>query len=176
MGCWNETCALSSLPIQEGEEIVLVLLREPCLPDFHNLYKPIFLPIIGTYNNYGGIENIQDTESSKLISVKFKSLNDKIHQENQYEAAFFHKDIYDEVLENVSNRIPHKQEKPIYNLMLESFENELKKVRQSREEIEATGDEEIDSALRSVNEQHNNIMEDIAWINLERINNMEDLK
>ncbi len=63
MGCWNETCYMSNLPILWGDKIVLFVLGptsnqriyETCYPDDN--YVPLGFPIVGEYDDYGGIEN-----------------------------------------------------------------------------------------------------------------------
>lgn len=63
MGCWNETCMLTRLPILEGERAAAVLLAQR--PDIQDMsspdcaFMPISLPVVGEYNEYGGLENIQ---------------------------------------------------------------------------------------------------------------------
>lgn len=79
MGCWNGTCGISNLPIKQGEEIVLFIVKEKnlftcngggyCYPT--DLFEPISLPIIGEYNDYGSIENIKNEE---LILPKIRKM------------------------------------------------------------------------------------------------------
>jgi len=64
MGCWNETCMLTHLPILVGERTVAVLIAQQhathnsnCYPD--GVFQPISLPITGDYDDYGGLENIE---------------------------------------------------------------------------------------------------------------------
>lgn len=79
MGCWNGTCALTNLPIYSGEEIVLFIVKEQNLSSCNgggycnttDLFTPISLPIIGTYNDYGSIENIKNED---LILPKIKKM------------------------------------------------------------------------------------------------------
>lgn len=63
MGCWNETDALTKLPIVHGEKIVFFVLGSTSEMFFKadrylsdDLYQPIGLPFYGTYNDYGGID------------------------------------------------------------------------------------------------------------------------
>ena len=69
MGCWNETCYISKLPIYSGEEIVLILLRKYKYADktphtcyVCDSYVPFGLPIFGKYDDYGNIEDITNAE------------------------------------------------------------------------------------------------------------------
>lgn len=79
MGCWNETCFFSNLPIMAGERIVLI----PLISSFGiesgktcyvtDNYSPMGFVFRGEYNDYGGIENysvsniINDFFSTKKI-------------------------------------------------------------------------------------------------------------
>ena len=64
MGCWNETCMLTNLPILDGEPCVGILLT-PTNERGHTSYadekyQPISPPILGQYDNYGSLGNIKD--------------------------------------------------------------------------------------------------------------------
>ena len=71
MGCWNATCNVTNLPICVGEKVVLIPLakvKDDC--DFNACYPtdvfvPFALPLIGEYDDYGAIENIQTTDENK---------------------------------------------------------------------------------------------------------------
>lgn len=57
MGCWNETCGLTRLPIHYKDQVALFLIEA----DLQNLssegtHHPCALPIYGTYNDYGNID------------------------------------------------------------------------------------------------------------------------
>ena len=83
MGCWNETCGLSGLPITEGDKVKLVFLlpryRSMTIEglssycDSTSVLTPCLLPITGEYNDYGGIENIVEDWNTDIV---FKSLKD----------------------------------------------------------------------------------------------------
>lgn len=80
MGCWRATCGLSNLPIHENDEVVAFLLKEKSLSElrggqFHavdDLYIPISAPIIGKYDGYGSIKDI-DEKYSDLILKQVRS-------------------------------------------------------------------------------------------------------
>lgn len=63
MGCWNETCGLSSLPIRAGDEIALIALYG----SGELGYSPMCVPIYGEYDDYGGIKNIQNQLTVNLL-------------------------------------------------------------------------------------------------------------
>lgn len=52
MGSWNETCALSHLPILPGDETVKLL----CYSGYQTELLPVTLPVVGGYDDYGDIE------------------------------------------------------------------------------------------------------------------------
>ena len=60
MGCWNETCLLSRLPITCGQEIACVFIAPvdawPGTVCADSQYAPLSLPFFGRYDDYGRIE------------------------------------------------------------------------------------------------------------------------
>jgi len=108
MGCWNETCALTNLPICSGDRAVYLPITEVA---HHGDYKiPICyyyssdrfqvsgLPIRGTYNDYGTLEKVDDTPSmaltvkcyQKLLKDKELTIEDSRHSDDPTEI----KDVY----------------------------------------------------------------------------------
>lgn len=88
MGSWNETCMLSHLPIQFGDDIKVIILikrnNKPCSENiyFDDGYTPLTFPFDATYNDYGGIENVvlpeyalKQLQSVKLFTNKHESYN-----------------------------------------------------------------------------------------------------
>jgi len=77
MGCWNGTCGITNLPIHHGEDIVFYILQENSFresPGFgtgicysDELFSPLGLPIYGKYDDYGGIEKIQNPRIAETI-------------------------------------------------------------------------------------------------------------
>lgn len=64
MGCWSESCALSGLEIGAGDEIFVALISE-------NKYRKgemelASVPVRGNYDDYGGIDLLEDHPSMKL--------------------------------------------------------------------------------------------------------------
>jgi len=82
MGSWNGTCMLSNLPIEVGDKIKLILLKDKF--GLHELkrsggyvysdeiFKPVYLPISGVYDDYGCIEKIVEDSNYKLIEESLK--------------------------------------------------------------------------------------------------------
>ena len=73
MGCWNETCLMSNMPIRRGDKVVLLVLR----PQLHRyaeegnqsrpdaFFIPVGFPIVGTYDDYGSID-VSEEEAEKV--------------------------------------------------------------------------------------------------------------
>jgi hypothetical protein len=76
MGCFNKKGCFSNMPITYGDRAVVLLgivdMRgdDNFSPGMH--FTPISLPIRGTYNDYGSLENIDYVEANKVIEDKFK--------------------------------------------------------------------------------------------------------
>ena len=75
MGCWNETCAITQMPIQNGDPVVLVFLTKVDQTDQNHdgfcysnaIWAPKFLPVFGSYDDYGGIEDVQENWNTQHI-------------------------------------------------------------------------------------------------------------
>ena len=101
MGCWNKTCGLSNLHIKAGQEAYVFLL-EPANADEHcyatHLYKPLLLPFVTEYNDYGGGEN----SSGVTFPIVMNAIKECLHEmevgENQYHDIAVKKDKFDEAL------------------------------------------------------------------------------
>jgi hypothetical protein len=73
MGCWSVSCGISNLSIVAGQKCVVLPIRREL--SINPLYDPKWvaatLPIYGTYDDYGGIEDIEENENTKLIEKHF---------------------------------------------------------------------------------------------------------
>lgn len=73
MGCWNETCMLTHLPIEEGEDTVCVFIAQQSgdKDTVHSdaIYAPISLPLFGEYDDYGRLENFADDYGTFLMAL-----------------------------------------------------------------------------------------------------------
>jgi len=70
MGSWSVYCGISQIAITAGRPCVLIPLKK----EYNNTYLPYLpatLPIFGTYDDYGGIEDIEKDENTKLIEEHF---------------------------------------------------------------------------------------------------------
>lgn len=67
MGCWLGTCAISQLPIFDSEPCRIVFLQQSVgwdaeyhgggVMDVDHLWTPASMPILGTYDDYGRLQN-----------------------------------------------------------------------------------------------------------------------
>ncbi|MCK9417512.1 hypothetical protein M0Q97_12800 [Candidatus Dojkabacteria bacterium] len=91
MGCWNGTCMISNLPILAGEKVKLVFLhrfnesniKKPayCYPN--GIFHPGAFAINAEYDDYGGVENIEEDINFQLIEAYFKTKYKKIEVEGK---------------------------------------------------------------------------------------------
>jgi hypothetical protein len=101
MGCWHKTCGLTNLHITHGTEAYVFVL-EPGNEDSHcyatHLYKPLLLPFVTEYNDYGGGEN----SSGVGFPLVMNGIRENLHEielgENEYHDIAVKKDKFDEAL------------------------------------------------------------------------------
>ena len=83
MGCWNETCGLTQMPIEGGDPVRLFLLvqdshprtKEDCMMHYStDMWRPFGLPLKGTYDEYGRIENIEEDVLSDFLLESLKEI------------------------------------------------------------------------------------------------------
>lgn len=99
MGCWNETCALTDLPIISGEKICAVIIEHmrqdatSCYPSEN--WCPIGPAIWGNYSGYGYIEDIPDEEEVKNFYRQVMEKNGaKFVDKSMNACTFDHLDIF----------------------------------------------------------------------------------
>lgn len=72
MGCWNETCMGTNLPILYGEKCTVIFMIESPYEQSGcyaaNQYMPI-LALHGTYDDYGTIDKIINPEAIELLNL-----------------------------------------------------------------------------------------------------------
>jgi len=86
MGSWNETCALSNLPIVGGDEVVWIFITEGPYADSKgcgicDYWFPRSVPVFGTYADCGRIEPMEGQEvilDTIMEQFKSDSRTDKI--------------------------------------------------------------------------------------------------
>lgn len=71
MGCWSVYCNISQIAITASNKCVLLPIKGNQGEYGYSPYLPATLPIFGKYNDYGGIEEIEENESTKLIEEHF---------------------------------------------------------------------------------------------------------
>lgn len=80
MGCWNETCGVTQLPILAGDKVRLFVLRGggPTRREgggtcyINDIWSPIGPPISGVYNDYGGIEEVVQDKAAEMLFEAIK--------------------------------------------------------------------------------------------------------
>lgn len=113
MGSWNGTCGMSQLPIHSGDKVKLILLKKHpfnqdsmigngfCNSD--DLFRPLYIPLEGTYNSYGSIEDIKDPNSQHLMFL-FKKLDEDVEYSSLEEIV---NDVSTESIEDISFVLIH---------------------------------------------------------------------
>lgn len=76
MGSWNETCGLTQLPINGGDKVRAFILVDNTYEGKvqgggnycpHDEWVPLGISVSGTYDSYGGMENIVENETTQLM-------------------------------------------------------------------------------------------------------------
>jgi len=72
MGCVNDTCIISNLPITDEAKVVAFILGpyKPEITCFGDSYFPLTLPFRGKYDSYGGVDKIKEDFNTELM-LKF---------------------------------------------------------------------------------------------------------
>ena len=70
MGSWSVSCGISNIAITAGNDCVILPLRKSIGLSYQS-HQPVCLPIFGTYNDYGGMENIIYDDNTRLIEKHF---------------------------------------------------------------------------------------------------------
>lgn len=106
MGCWNETCAITNLPIKWGDRTVGILLKNTYTQyDQNGVYPddvrgPVGFPLFGEYDDYGGLEKVTTHPWNKELL----KITDEFRPEQPM--LFIHEGIYRKLIQNVGSRIP----------------------------------------------------------------------
>jgi hypothetical protein len=69
MGSWSVSCGISNIAITSGHKCVLLPIKKH--KGEYLDYIPACIPIFGEYDDYGGIEDIEKNENTKLIEEHF---------------------------------------------------------------------------------------------------------
>ena len=96
MGCWNNTCVLTNLPIHEGEDVYVFPIKE-INQDRHRsfcytsaLYNPTMISFEAKYNDYGAGEKCKGVALPFIIDPIKKILVEKEVGENEYHDSAQH--------------------------------------------------------------------------------------
>jgi hypothetical protein len=135
MGCWNETCGITNLPIFYGNRIRVILIAgtsyyldnsEEWQSGFsysNDVWHPRTISVRGTYDDYGGIENLlSDPLNHEIILSGFsEDLHVREDRQSQFEGPLRRTDLeIDEVLRWVErNRIYVEEEQPDFSGQME---------------------------------------------------------
>ena len=93
MGCFNRTGFYSHLPITYGDDIVMFMCadteklyngKDSCpISVIGNGYVPLALPFFGKYDDYGGIEKVEDDANhqyfTKTVGITFEEFSKLMH-------------------------------------------------------------------------------------------------
>lgn len=139
MGCWNETCLISNLPIKCSEPVIGVICKSSKLTyisnsTYHNtLAKPIYLPFKGKYNDYGIVEYITD-DLSKLINDFNKKYNHNFNNSEELlnyvrnnDEGFFLCMIKEPIFNLLVNEIGSRQPYGLNITMKQAYLSKVKK-------------------------------------------------
>jgi hypothetical protein len=66
MGCWSVSCGISNIAITSGNKCCIIPLKENQGTGYHS-HQIAALPIFGVYNDYGGLEHIEEDDNTRLI-------------------------------------------------------------------------------------------------------------
>lgn len=138
MGCWNETCAISNLPILENEESVMILLQnnkyknmnDTCCIYPDNIWLPFGFPIFGRYDDYGGLNNTTthpwNKELVDIINETTNTIQTDIGKHKDFpNVMFIHKKLYDIIIDAIGKRIPVNHTKTYKECLYESIIEQL---------------------------------------------------
>ena len=102
MGCWNKTCGITNLPIMCGEETYVFLLERVNKIYDHcystNLYRPLLLPFVSTYDDYGGGEHSQGMAFTTIMEGMREHLVEMPQGKNEYHEIEVTRDAWCEEL------------------------------------------------------------------------------
>ena len=114
MGNWNETCQISSLPIYAEEQCYVFLVENvnptqkvPISSGMNSKYSVVCSPILGEYDELGGLNNINDIynvlpifkEKAGCDTEDFSVISAKLFDNEKYHLVWVKKELFDIVKE-----------------------------------------------------------------------------
>ena len=133
MGSYNVACSISNISINCGDPVVYLPL-EPSRYRYHvgdgnsyliyphAFYSPATLPIFGTYGDYGGVDDIEENENTRIIESHFGTQISKVIDTATDSAVvapissgmFVHRKIFDSVIKCAQVDDFGRRRSPIY--------------------------------------------------------------
>jgi hypothetical protein len=123
MGCWNGTCALTNLPIMDGDPVALYIMKKSYgfsqggngggFCNANQYYKPLPYVVYGNYNDYGCLEDIVKGDSWEILEEYFKRFPSEeediirnIERGNlpDYGILMIHRQVHDSAVEEIGKR------------------------------------------------------------------------
>lgn len=121
MGSFNVACSVSNISIGAGDPVAYIPLEVARYPYHigdgndmliytHCFYAPVTMPIFGTYDDYGGVENIEKNKNTEIVEEYFGIPIDEVigikRDEDQVgtisSGMFIHRKIYDIIVKKCS--------------------------------------------------------------------------
>ena len=102
MGSWNNTCGLTNLPIISGEAVYVFPIQERNLSRYRShcystaLYKPMIIPFVAKYNDYGAGEDCSGITLDLFVEEIRRELIELDVGENQYHDIAVKRDDFDD--------------------------------------------------------------------------------
>lgn len=190
MGSYNQSCNISNLTIKENDSCYCIILikdknRTTAYSEISlSEYIPFGFPILGEYNGFGNLKNIEKNKNTEVfekhfglpIEVLIKQIQTKeikISSDVILELSFAHKEIYEELICNYKEYETHDFFKDSINLFRtlnvakmgkrELFEFKMKELKQDYHDytdemadlIYETYGEYISSNFLTINENIN---------------------
>lgn len=80
MGCWNETCMVSNLPILPDQrvKVILIVSEKTDYLDEKTFHQPVGIPLTGKYDYYGGYDFEDNELEIEKINLSFFEFYDKV--------------------------------------------------------------------------------------------------
>lgn len=110
MGNWSEVCQITNLPILYDEECYVFLVENvnptqkiPISSGIGAKYRIVCAPIVGNYNDFGGLRKCQDPfrsfkffqEKSRCPSTNFEDISAHLYENETYHLVWVKKEIFD---------------------------------------------------------------------------------
>ncbi len=165
MGSFNAACSISNISINAGDPVAYIPLENAkyryhigdgndMLLHTNCFYVPVTLPVFGIYDDYGGVDDIEENENTKIIEEHFGIPISKVIDRKRAgevgtisSGMFIHRKIYDVIVNkcsrvgewgNISSPLfgPHRDD-PIKSLTakLKEYLKEIKEAIESNERM-----------------------------------------